>query len=898
MNFNGSVWRKWDLHIHSPTSVFNNNFEGVDETEKWDKYLAALEAVSDVSVLGITDYYSIEGYLKALAYKQAGRLKNIDLLIPNVELRLLPITEKNKPINLHILFSPEIVSEIDSLFFSNLEYKFDGNSYKCTRTDLIRLGRAFLRNQSAAENVAYHSGAEQFKTTVSELQIIADKNQKLRQNMIIAVSNSNNDGNSGIQHSGMAATRQEIYRFSDIIFSGNPNDRIYFLGKGTDAPDTLIEKYGSLKPCVHGSDAHELAKICLPDMNRYTWIKADPTFDGLKQICYEPEFRVLIQDQRPIEPPHRIDKVSFDFPTDSMLDHQEKFCLTGTRTLNFNPNFNCIIGGRGTGKSTILNLMHRKVKKHENAFFSQHSIITQGNQVLDIEACITLDSSFDERYIEFINQNEIEEFAKNYQKLTDAIYNRIVKADGQDELAKAHKDLDDHLEIIAQTIEKIKSLQSKTETRDAYARELDANRKIVQSFSSQEYKTLSESVQITSQQLSRLEESEKIFNAFYADLRDISIRYAPREINNKYEKELEGITQNITEILAEYTDDYFADVINEKEALAQKLREEKEKLTAYLKKIGLTEENLKDISNAQTSLNRLETNIKNLDSEISILTKEIDDLDVGKVTVASNEYVAQLKERLKPLSNTLANLNTSLVKPISLSHEFDRTEALEGLFAEFEKFFGDKISQLSGRFSWMKEYILRTNPEQLAGHESFLQNVVDGKRKPNQNESIVLEIFKDKQNFEIYKLLSLKHFLNTAKYKKILVEYDNRNLTASSFGQRCTAALVILLLLGNNPIIIDEPEAHLDSLLISNYLVEIIKRTKVNRQIIFATHNANFVINGDADLIHILDVSNENLTDITSTTIENTNSRGRLIGLEGGEKAFYMREHRYSSVLK
>jgi len=57
-------------------------------------------------------------------------------------------------------------------------------------------------------------------------------------------------------------------------------------------------------------------------------------------------------------------------------------------------------------------------------------------------------------------------------------------------------------------------------------------------------------------------------------------------------------------------------------------------------------------------------------------------------------------------------------------------------------------------------------------------------------------------------------------------------------------------MLGNTPLVIDEPEAHLDSSLIAKDLVELVKNVKINRQLIFATHNANFVINGDAELIH------------------------------------------------
>jgi ABC-type cobalamin/Fe3+-siderophores transport system ATPase subunit len=124
--------------------------------------------------------------------------------------------------------------------------------------------------------------------------------------------------------------------------------------------------------------------------------------------------------------------------------------------------------------------------------------------------------------------------------------------------------------------------------------------------------------------------------------------------------------------------------------------------------------------------------------------------------------------------------------------------------------------------------------------------------------------------------------------KIIQVKYDNRDVEQASFGQRCTAVVVILLLFGNYPLIIDEPEAHLDSSLIANYLVPLLKEKKSDRQIIFATHNANFVINGDAEKIFIL--KNESgETEVIETTIEDITNREELLKLEGGKEAFEKR---------
>ena len=85
----------------------------------------------------------------------------------------------------------------------------------------------------------------------------------------------------------------------------------------------------------------------------------------------------------------------------------------------------------------------------------------------------------------------------------------------------------------------------------------------------------------------------------------------------------------------------------------------------------------------------------------------------------------------------------------------------------------------------------------------------------------------------------------------------------------------------------------MDSALIAKYLVDLVKRKKVNRQIIFATHNANFVINGDADLIHSLSMDSDKISRITSITIEDLEHRPRLLDLEGGREAFQSREKRY-----
>ena len=85
----GSEWRRWDLHIHTPESRLGDSFVGTS----WEDYLTALEqaaAASKISVIGVTDYMTIDGYEKLYVEKSDNsRLSTVDLLIPNIEFRIM-----------------------------------------------------------------------------------------------------------------------------------------------------------------------------------------------------------------------------------------------------------------------------------------------------------------------------------------------------------------------------------------------------------------------------------------------------------------------------------------------------------------------------------------------------------------------------------------------------------------------------------------------------------------------------------------------------------------------------------------------------------------------------------------------------------------------------------------
>src|SRR3546814_817584 len=116
----GSLWLRWDPHVHAPGTIFNDQFKG-----DWEAYLAAIEgATPAIRALGITDYYGLELYKEVRARKEQGRLKDCDLIFPNIELRFSVGTARSW-INAHLLVCPDDPDHIEQLtrFLQRLTFK-------------------------------------------------------------------------------------------------------------------------------------------------------------------------------------------------------------------------------------------------------------------------------------------------------------------------------------------------------------------------------------------------------------------------------------------------------------------------------------------------------------------------------------------------------------------------------------------------------------------------------------------------------------------------------------------------------------------------------------------------------------------------------------------------------
>lgn len=74
-----------------------------------------------------------------------------------------------------------------------------------------------------------------------------------------------------------------------------------------------------------------------------------------------------------------------------------------------------------------------------------------------------------------------------------------------------------------------------------------------------------------------------------------------------------------------------------------------------------------------------------------------------------------------------------------------------------------------------------------------------------------------------------------------------RPLNKLSTGQQCTAILLMLLLDNSDPLLMDQPEDNLDNAFIAEWIVTELRNAKSSRQFLFATHNANIPVFGDAE---------------------------------------------------
>src|SRR5690606_19782170 len=126
------------------------------------------------------------------------------------------------------------------------------------------------------------------------------------------------------------------------------------------------------------------------------------------------------------------------------------------------------------------------------------------------------------------------------------------------------------------------------------------------------------------------------------------------------------------------------------------------------------------------------------------------------------------------------------------------------------------------------------------------------------------------------------------------IEYQRDNkwyaISEGSQGQRSAALLAFLLAFGEEPIVLDQPEDDLDNHLIYDLIVRQIRENKLRRQLIVVTHNPNVVVNGDAELVHVMAFAGGQCRVSQSGALQEKAVREEVCQvMEGGREAFARR---------
>lgn len=936
----GSTWNIWDFHLHTPNSILNNQFGDPADESTWQQYIDSIEAkVSDTGIvaIGITDYFTIEGYKRILDFQQKGRLENL-LIFPNIEFRIDTIVQKRR-LNAHVIFSPEVrIQNIEEHFLHDLSFIHENDPFdpsqtrKLRLTNLIEFGQA-LQEQHAPfkDRAALEIGCMNAKVSLNEIkERLQDSRFAGRHLLVLADEDLGLMNWDGQDH----ATRKQLLQSSHAVFSSNPKTREFCLGRSHDSEEDFIAEFRSLKPCIWGCDSHGFSERFLePDQQRYCWIKGKVSWDGLKQILYEPEDRVRIQAHSPEHPKsfHTLDSIQV-----SGTQVNNALRIEGT-DIELNPNLVVIIGGRGSGKTALLDLIAacfpegRKLSAIESSFYHRLYAVDGKRKNLAHPVPITLQFRSGERYFSnigederffeqadvlYVTQSHIDDYTANPSKLYKHIVDLVF--DQKLESRRIYSQIEELASDLQQQVESL-NLQI-AQLRQQVDNELEKER----------IERLQKQGEITDYQ-NRLGEQEAQREGSSEATIELTDRLRLLRLTQDALVDTRKRLQEISRKIDNFCQEYIVDVsaINAQLAGLKALPEASDILqlpdgTALLKDISETiTKDLEALQQAHPSITNQLSSVENelgqlqgIDRTIAEIRRSKDAIEkeIGVIT-ARIEALEEKNRLIYELGNKRIEATAELLEKL-----VEQRLHLQAAINEFETAQDDLLSGLTFKAivdtSIQDKYVSRI-ADKIDGRVHSTDSVKNelalvierADQKLNAlttedlgtNEGTTLSIVQEL--CEWAKDIRLKSSVSEAEFYTALlspfcriglrIEFNGRQLEALSMGERAVVLLKILLGLDDKPLFIDQPEEHLDNRYIYNELTPAFRKAKTKRQIIIATHNANLVVNTDAEQIIIAEHSN-GVISYRAGTLEDPQLRKDITTiLEGGDQAFKKREEKY-----
>lgn len=869
----GSCWGKWDLHVHTPLDhEWINKPDLLNETQRQQFVIDFIKKAKqeNLSAIAITDHNFCNNISDSLldAIRKEGNEKGITVF-PGFE-----ITAKDgSGIHLLIIF-PEntscksIKKVIDQCFPASTELVPSSGHVPVSNKSMDEIKH--IIDESSLESIFIFAHAD-------------NKNGVLDESTI--------NGERRVQE-----WKKEYIGIAQIAKSPEQYPKDTFMAKVINKTDP---NYSRDITYINASDCRAITKATRKDRTylgeKFTWIKANPTFEGLKQILYEPQERVRIQ---PENPEYEIDKPYFDsinIDNEISVYDNENLKLKAS-DIPLNKNLVTIIGGRGEGKSTLINYHANILNKYENTDKKGKTIFTQSEffktkyckinseEITDSDKLVFKGSEKDENELEyiFIQQgllkersfytsalsNEIKQMLgikdPNFSaKLSDTIFelNQEIEATEEwladtDEFGNLIHQENFQKEIVKRNqilLENLKNSKNKKKIE-----KFNENLKLISS-----YKDIIDIAEIISEKIENF--VIEIANLIPANVKDFKL---PDLVS--YKKDILGVRTEKGKLIK--------DKLKENEALRHELDEAGisgnldgllDNATKYQGNIDEAQKYLKIIKTKELSL-------KDLRKKRSRLGKQI-----------KKEYTRQADEVNNAWTHFLDKHpedKRTLIKRILLKED---KIAISGEIIFDKKAFYQMLGEAVNKRSY-KDLLDLEQQYKIKDIDSWVNYIEKEFNKHfvdlNQKREEFSDLFFSAEQRN-------KYFRTEAK-----ITYDDRELSKLSAGQRGTTYL--RLQLANNafsvPIVFDQPEDDLDNKFIVDELVDIFKELKKYRQIIIVTHNANLVVNADAEQIIIAKNLDEKIT-YSSGSLENKEIQTQVCDiLEGGKTAFEQRKNKYN----
>jgi len=926
----GAEWRKWDLHIHLPGTKLNNEYEAKDGKPDWDRFAQSLES-SDVAVFGITDYFSADQTLAFIDHFRKKYPQSEKLLLANVETRLaVTVNSALQLVHLHVLFRDSVSKIKIREFLTNLKIQKTDGAGRARSCSELSTQQDFI---SATVSIADVDKA--FKDTFGKDAEPSDH--------LIYIVPSNNDGlraESGSQRKAVLA--DEIDKFVHAIYGKDVSNSEHYLKTDRFEDKQQVSK---AKPVFGGCDAHSfteidawLGKSVSDETTRQviTWVKADPTFEGLQQTLVEPRDRVSLSGLKPDAKDQYkvIKRVTFtggaDFPEEIV----------------FNQNLNAIVGSRSSGKSALL--AHIAHATDPDYTIKQQMLAAKAKNESEVGPAAGLswksvestickvewaDGSTEGGNVIYIPQNWLYQISDSPKEVTAKIrpvlesqyptyfraHERLLGAtmSANEAIEKAVGrwfELSVELERVAKNIRQIGDKKSIANARDNYMVQIEdlraanaLNAEDLEKFQSivneiEEERTRLAEIGVETEQLTPYvtQKSSKNF---------LSVPGAVG-VETFLTPELDGVPEKLAEILEVVVIESDAALVSGSEAAIVTYRTalagEAGALKKTIKKLEVDNKDLLEKHKANAALDEL---VKRQKAQQDSLEK-IEKLETKERAVVKDQKLVegQIVNSLSARAGALTSLSSGfssetrtldqLTFGVAIGFDDEVVSALSEPFRKNEG--GTYVTKGADSDPLVDIDKAQQNPS------AFLRDLLTKKQKLNRRNA----------PDEV-----AKRILTATPEVRFTAELDQDRIGGfdrSTMTPGKQALFALTLILGEAEdrwaLLIDQPEDDLDSRSVYVDIVRYLVAQKRQRQIILVTHNANLVVGADAEEVlvanrHGDDRKNEDarrfdyLTGslehsqplrVAAHDLERMGIREHVVEiLDGGEEAFQKRRDKY-----